>query len=305
MYPPGMNLAIPGEDTRPIRTVHAHEIGGVADFYAHFADEPLIIRGAFPAGHKSGAIRLEQIEAILGSAELQVYDAHTQNFEKVPAAQIIADVRSGIPRYNVVDHYVAGTSLGDLLELPPFLTWNWFVGAPAGHDWREKSLVLTAQGSFTPLHLDAYAMQGWMYLIEGRKNWEFIQPDHLLAAFDSGRNEFFDPRRHTSADFPLLREVGTLTGTLGPGELLYFPSGWIHQVETSEAAYGFGGSLLNDFQIEANMRWWCWERSLKVEGGLDLCKLIREMPQDRFSGAQGRLRADAALAYEESWKQST
>jgi hypothetical protein len=208
----------------------------------------------------------------------------------------------GVTRYNVVDHYIIGTPLGELFETPPFPRCNWCLGYPAHFDRLEKSLVLSPRGSFTPLHLEAYGMQGWMYLISGRKTWEFYPSRHLLALFDPIFREFYDPRKHTPDQFPMLPFPEKYVGTMQGGELLFFPSGWIHQVETTEASYGIGANLFNDYQIEENMRWWLFERTFHLEGALDLKQVILDMPPERFSGPGGHARAQAALSLCQAWE---
>ena len=290
----------PGHPPRTveIRSVSAGEISNVSTFYERYASEPLIVRGLFGPQHPLASLDLAAIERMLGEARIHVYGPSAPGYEEVPASEVLAGMRGGGPsvRHNVVDFYIAGTPLGDLVEVPPFLTHNWFLGAPANRDEMEKSLVLSPAGSFTSLHLDAYAMQGWMYLIAGAKTWRFYPPEAALAAFDPVLKQFYDPRVHSLGQFPLLPEMDCYEGTLRGGELLYFPAGWIHQVATTELSFGAGGSLINDYQIEDHMRWWLWERSLHLEGTLDLKRVIEQMPLDRMSGPAGYARAQAALA---------
>ena len=95
----------------------------------------------------------------------------------------------------------------------------------------EKSLVVTPPGSFTPLHMDAYGMQGWMYLIEGRKHWEICPPGAVLALFDPIFKEFFDPRTHDASVFPLLPSAEKYVGTIEGGDLFYFPGAQLSEVD--------------------------------------------------------------------------
>ena len=290
--------------TVEIRSVSADEIGNDASgFYEHFASEPLIVRDLFGSHHPVASLDLSAIERMLGDARIHVYGPSAPGYEEVPASEVLAGLRGGLSvRHNVVDFYIAGTPLGDLVEVPPFLRHNWFLGAPANRDELEKSLVLSPAGSFTSLHLDAYAMQGWMYLIAGSKTWRFYPPDAALAAFDPVFKQFYDPRLHSLEQFPLLARMDCLEGTVRSGELLYFPAGWIHQVATTELSFGAGGSVINDYQIEDHMRWWLWERTLHLEGTLDLKRVIEQMPPDRMSGPAGYARARAAIALCERWE---
>jgi hypothetical protein len=77
-------------------------------------------------------------------------------------------------------------------------------------------------------------MCGWMYLISGTKYRELYPPRFLTAAFDPGSGQFFHPQKHSVADFPALSSAEKFVGTIGGGDLLYFPAGWIHRVETPE-----------------------------------------------------------------------
>jgi len=294
--------------TLELRSVSAAEIGDVSAFYERYASEPLIVRDLFGPHHPLASLDLGSIERMLGNARIHVYGSSTPGYQEVPASEILAGMRdkrmrgrSSVP-HNVVDFYIAGTPLGDLVEVPPFLTQNWFLGAPANRDELEKSLVLSPAGSFTSLHLDAYAMQGWMYLIAGSKTWRFYPPAAALAAFDPVFKQFYDPRLHSLHQYPLLAQMDYYEGTLNGGELLYFPAGWIHHVVTTELSFGAGGSVINDYQIEDHMRWWLWERTLHLEGTLDLMRVIEQMPLDRMSGPSGHARAQAAIALCEKWE---
>lgn len=289
--------------TLEIRSVSAGEIGSVNAFYEHFASEPLIVRGLFEPPHPLARLDLRAIENMLGEARIHVYGSTTPGYQEVSASEVLAGMQGNATvRHNVVDFYIAGTALGDLVEVPPFLTHNWFLGAPANRDELEKSLVLSPAGSFTSLHLDAYAMQGWMYLIAGSKTWRFYPPEAALAAFDPVFKQFYDPRLHSLQQFPLLGRMDCYEGTIRGGELLYFPAGWIHQVATAEPSFGAGGSIINDYQIEDHVRWWLWERTLQLEGTLDLKRVIEQMPLDRISGPAGRARVQAAIALCERWE---
>ncbi|HTB13837.1 MAG TPA: cupin-like domain-containing protein [Bryobacteraceae bacterium] len=290
--------------TVEIRTISACEIGDdAAAFYERNASEPLIVRGLFGPAHPIASLDLDRIADMLGDARIHVYGSTVPGYQEVAAADVLAGMRGGhAVGHNVVDFYIAGTPLGNLVHVPPFLRQNWFLGAPANRDELEKSLVLSPAGSVTSLHLDAYGMQGWMYLIAGSKTWRFYRPDSALVAFDPVFKQFYDPRLHSLDQFPLLAQVDCYEGTVRGGELLYFPAGWIHQVVTTELSFGVGGSVLNDYQIEDHMRWWLWERTLHLEGTLDLKKVIERMPRARMSGPAGYARAQSAIALCDRWE---
>ncbi|MFN7934474.1 MAG: cupin-like domain-containing protein [Bryobacteraceae bacterium] len=281
----------------PIPVVDSFAIAGDANrFYALYANTPIIIRNCFPPRHPIRQFNLNAIQHLLGEIPIHVYGAAASTYREVPASQVFAGIRGFGEPYNVVDFYLHHTSLGTLFEVPSFLRNNWFLQPPANQDQYEKSLILSPSGAYTPFHLDSYAMQGWMFLIAGHKTWTCYHPDHLHTAFHSAQARFYDSRADSIDDFPGLSACPRWQGDIGPGDLLYFPAGWIHEVATHEISYGVGGSVLNDYQIEDHMKWWLWELDMGFQGAMDLKYVIETMPRHRFSGPAGLKRAANALA---------
>lgn len=286
-----------------IPVVSAREIAGsIERFYAEFARQPLIVRDCYPPAHPLNALDLDGLQSLMGDRPIHVYGAAGERYREVPASAIFDGVRGRGETYNVVDFYLTGTPLADLVDVPAFLRHNWFLGFPAGLDRYEKSLVLSPPTAFTPLHLDSYAMQGWMYLIAGRKTWTCYAPSCVGAAFDPAAKRFFDSRSDPPDRFPGLPQCDRYEGEIGGGDLFYFPSGWIHEVATHAVSYGIGGSVLNDYQIVDHMTWWLWEREQAFEGSLDLARVIEAMPPGRFANEDTRRQAASALAMCRAWE---
>lgn len=298
-------MALPAGSIQPVRTINAADISNVDHFYSIYAHEPLIIQNVFPFDHPLRSVQLEDIEHWFREDNFRTYNYISSDVEGIAAAEIFQGMRHDINRYNVVDHRIVGTPLGDLFVTPPYLSCNWFMGAPVHYDEYEKNLIMSPKGSFTSLHLDAYGMQGWVYLITGCKVWEFYAPQYVHHAFDPIYREFFDHRQHSLEQFPLLTVAEKYVGTMNAGDLLYFPPGWIHEVETTEMSVGVGGALINDYQIEAHMYWWLWERTFNLHHRLDLKQAILEMPPERFSGPEGIARSQSALQLCHYWELRT
>lgn len=282
-----------GKTPIPVRTVSAASLPpDLALFYEQFAREPLIVRGAFDANEPLNALTLAEIGRLMADTPVHVYTSGAGDSTDVPASEVLKGMTGEGAPCNVIDCYIADHALGKLFDVPWFLAHNWFIGPPAGRDEVEKSLILSPAGSFTSLHLDAYAMQGWMYLIEGEKIWRFYRPADALRAFDTASGEFRHPDDAT--DY--------FEGAIRGGDLIYFPSGWIHEVRTTKTSYGVGGALLNDFQIEEHMRGWLWERAHGFAGAMALKRVIREMPAQRYADPCGHIRARRAIALCEKWE---
>lgn len=298
-------MTLPAGSTRTVRTINSADISDVEHFYSVYAHEPLIIQDVFPPDHPLCKVQLADIEYWFGEDSFRTYNYTTSDVEGIPPTEIFHGMRHDINQYNVVDHRIVGTPLGDLFTTPPYLSCNWFMGTPINYDEYEKNLILSPKGSFTSLHLDAYGMQGWVYLIAGCKVWEFYPPQYVHNAFDPIYREFFDHRKHSLEQFPLLALAEKYIGTMKAGDLLYFPSGWIHEVETTEISMGVGGALINDYQIEAHMYWCLWEQTFNLHHRLNLKQAILEMPPERFSSPQGITRSQAALQLCRDWELRT
>lgn len=283
--------------TNPIRTFDAvAPAANAAEFYRRFGHEPLIVRDFYPAEHPVRKLTLEAIGSLLGDIEIPVYTTGAGDFAHVPAADVIRGAEGSGPPYNIVDFSVSGHALGELFEPPWFLDRNWFLTPEAGRAGSEKCLVLSPANAFTPLHMDSYAMQGWMFLIAGRKHWRLFPPQRAEALYDAATQEFREP----SPDEPFTR----FEGSIGAGDLLWFPAGWVHSVRTDAMSFGVGGSALNDFQIEDHMFWWLWERGHGIAGKMDLKRVIEAIPDQMYSGPEGRARAARALAACKAWEQA-
>src|SRR5690606_755935 len=132
----------------------------------------------------------EKVEQLFQGQQLQAYERTTQACVHVLAADLVAQLRQGEARYHVVDHPVNNSPLATTFDVPLFLRQNWFLNSGSNADGYEKSLICSAAGSFTPIHVDAYGMQGWMYLLYGKKQWELYHPRDIPLLFDDVFKEF-------------------------------------------------------------------------------------------------------------------
>jgi hypothetical protein len=99
----------------------------------------------------------------------------------------------------------------------------------------------------TPLHNDPPAAGGsWIFLVEGEKTWICVHPKKIEAVFDEERLCAKDP---TLDD--LIEMVGGESVWMHrqvANEAIFFPAGYLHQVDTHRDAVGIGSY----YRIEAN-----------------------------------------------------
>ena len=94
-------------------------------------------------------------------------------------------------------------------------------------------LTLTRSGSYTPLHVDPNHGGGWMYLQQGIKKWQLIDPNqNPFKPNKEGNVE--DPPKDWDAD--CLSET-----TIEAGDFLFFAALTPHRVWTYEDSFGVSG----------------------------------------------------------------
>ena len=144
------------------------------------------------------------------------------------------------------------------VPLPPHLLPG--EGCPLTAGSAGVALVASPNPAYTPLHVDpAKDGGGWMYLLEGRKQWLLVSQRHLERLVVPGPKPEEDPADLADAEAVLIPRLmdaaradraageavpGVWEAVCGPGSLLYFPLGTAHKVWTSAPSFGLGGYML-------------------------------------------------------------
>jgi hypothetical protein len=193
------------------------------------------------------------------------------------------------PGLNVVDVYLTEPRFDAVFPVhPAFDAANLLNADPRTAHYR-RSVVLTAPGAYTPMHVDSYGAGGWMYLISGEKHWELGHAEHAAALWDPATQDYADPR---AGNWPA--EVPTWTATLRAGEMMVCPPGFIHRVATPVQCVGFGGAFLPAGQVARGVAVWRRELALGQAGPLDLADVLHDIAAN--AGPQVQRAIEAALA---------
>lgn len=288
----------------PIPVLHASDFGNSVEwFYARHAHTPLIVRGAFDDNPFVQGLDRPGVEKLLHGCPLWAYDCATlTKGEYINADELFADMAAQRARFNVVDHSVLETPLADKFQPPGFLRHNWFQGSPYDTDRFVASVNCSVKDSYSPIHVDPYGMQGWMYLLFGHKRWRLYPPDMIPLVYDMTSRRFYHRRRDDPARFPLLDWADYWEGEIEAGDLLYFPAGWAHEVVTFEASFGLGGALVNDFQVVESTRSWLWEYAQSGPGDFDYIAFISVMAGKRPRTPDCTARTADALTLFADWQ---
>jgi len=147
--------------------------------------------------------------------------------------------RSGLPLY--LENWYFLHEQGELredYEPPRCLGSDWLSSGPLRRlAPAAASIFIGPAGARTKLHVDAHGAPGWLAQLAGRKRWVLVPPRELDAVL-RGRAEraggypgLEHPRMASDPSVPHAR---TWTAEVGPGELIFVPSYWYHQVEVLE-----------------------------------------------------------------------
>lgn len=139
------------------------------------------------------------------------------------------------------DHYL--TANDEMMRRPEFLPLLQDIGSmPPICD---PELLHTAAsfwfgpaGTRTPLHHDTLML--FHTQVVGRKRWRFVSP--LQTPLLYNRMGVYSPIDMDAPDhhrYPLLREATVLEVVLEPGDTLFLPLGWWHQVSSLEMSMSF------------------------------------------------------------------
>jgi hypothetical protein len=125
--------------------------------------------------------------------------------------------------------------LDDVGSLPPFCDR---AGLPA-----LSSFWFGPAGTVTPLHHDTLMLCHTQ--VVGRKRWRFVSPLQWAAVYN--HSGVFSPVDVDHPDFvrhPAFREARVLEVVVEPGETVFLPLGWWHQVASLDVSLSFSYSNL-------------------------------------------------------------
>eukprot|EP00940_MAST-03C_sp_MAST-3C-sp2_P000179 g179.t1 len=242
----------------PVKRLDARNIS-VKEFMSRYASEPVILTfssSAYFARHDADRLDgKDPFAAYLLSRfppDLIVpvslsdikYDASkrtTMTLEKFLGVEIYAYLKDfHVAPYNHEGRiYVAPKYFrGDLDILNTFCTSSTGKSATrkdnavGGDDYR--FCYAGRAGTFTGMHHDVLNSYSWSLNIVGTKQWVLIPPSEAPFLFDKhGRDvipDITDPA-YDRARFPNAHRVRTINFVQAPGEIMYVPSGWFHQVK--------------------------------------------------------------------------
>lgn len=219
------------------------------------ANRPVIITDAMTGWPATSKWTPAYLASEIGDASVQVYDHLftlldidtvagylARNFG-LPAGSIAQEYVRGYVKFKDVDFVWADELFAQLAadwSHPYFFPRDGFVLprcaaqqrlSPVDDVFPYKGLFLSGRGARTRLHRDPYGTEAVLCQFYGEKRLLIYAPEAASALMCDG--EFADPANVNATKFPHFHSVQPVyDDVLHPGEILFIPAGWLHDVET-------------------------------------------------------------------------
>lgn len=92
------------------------------------------------------------------------------------------------------------------------------------------------------MHVDGFMTSAWNAVISGRKCWLFYPPEDECYLY-TGEVDAFNP---DLTKYPLFAQARPLICIQNPGEIIFTPSGWWHQVINETNCISLTGNFVNE-----------------------------------------------------------
>jgi hypothetical protein len=115
-------------------------------------------------------------------------------------------------------------------QVPKYF-FDWFQFLPGFMRLIYPRIFVGPKGAITPLHLDIWGTHAWLAQLVGRKRWILFSRDQQELLYDCN----VQPRHPDFERFPLFRRSKPVECTIGPGDLIFVPGGWAHEVVSLDA----------------------------------------------------------------------
>ncbi|MGK7888655.1 MAG: cupin-like domain-containing protein [Leptolyngbyaceae cyanobacterium] len=146
-----------------------------------------------------------------------------------------------------------GSACPELIQdytVPDYLE-NWLRRVPddqltGDEDQALRWIYIGAKNTGSSMHRDIWDTSAWNTVFTGKKEWLFYGADQTENVY-AGAVDGFNPDLET---YPKFREAQGYTCIQEPGDLVYTPSLWWHQVRNLEAGISLTENMINTANIE-------------------------------------------------------
>uniref|UniRef100_A0AAG5DBU8 Jumonji domain-containing protein 4 n=1 Tax=Anopheles atroparvus TaxID=41427 RepID=A0AAG5DBU8_ANOAO len=179
--------------------------------------------------------------------ELQLHD-FLENWASIDDESAPNEKTASRNRYYLKDWHLRSTVPGyDFYQTPPFFASDWlneYLVEKGTDDYR--FVYMGPKGTWTGFHADVFGSYSWSVNVFGQKLWYLLPAGEEQKLWDTLRNLPF----MVSEKLLHEAEVKYYTILQQPGEAIFVPSGWYHQVLNVEDAISVNHNWFNGCNVE-------------------------------------------------------
>lgn len=174
-------------------------------------------------------------------------------------------------------------------ETPLVFSDDWLNNVSGRLDWQTnrgmnddyKFLYFGIAGTKSYLHTDVFQSYSWSTNIVGRKKWIFFSPNDCKMLFENDQIRAQISDIESIVDLKLKEKFWkyAIVFIQQPGETIFVPSGWMHQVENLDDCLSFNHNWGNASNL-ANFWNFIQSETLKVELAIQDCRETCENEQE-------------------------
>jgi histone arginine demethylase JMJD6 len=206
-----------------------------------YPGKPVVITDAIDNWKARSAWTLDYFRTRYGATEVTVYrldgERYQPNAKETLSLSVFIDKVKNFDfdkyPYYVRDDWRLFTIHNELLtdyEVPSYF-FDWFKLLPPMMRLVYPRIFIGPRGAITPLHLDIWATHAWLAQLVGRKRWILFSPEQRELLYEYR----VQPHKPDLKRFPLFAKTRPVECTIGPGDLIFVPSGWAHEVTSLDA----------------------------------------------------------------------
>ncbi|MGJ8563547.1 MAG: cupin-like domain-containing protein [Alphaproteobacteria bacterium] len=204
--------------------------------------EPLVIRGF----SKSSLLTLSELKSCFGAGTVPAHpkadlepDAIYHTVKQRKLSDVISDIESGKSTYSV-----AAT---DIFHKFPELSERTLTRQI--EDAAQVNIIkneLFIGGAKTGSNFHCAPADNYFLMVEGRKAWRLVDPRNSMAMYPTigrmreapARNSPISFHHYDKKEHPLFEKADMYEVVLEPGDLLFIPNMWWHEVENLDVTIG-------------------------------------------------------------------
>ena len=207
-----------------------------------YPGRPVVISGAIDHWTARSTWTFNHFRTRYGDTSITVYRLDGERYrpegtETMPLASFIDAAEKKdfdkYPRYVRDDWrlFITHKELLDDYEVPEYF-FDWFGFLPPFMRLVYPRIFIGPKGALTPLHSDIWGTHAWLAQLVGRKRWILFSPEQKEWLYDYR----VQPRRPDFGKFPLFSNTHPVECTIGPGDVIFVPSEWAHEVQSLDAS---------------------------------------------------------------------